>query len=171
MISFLRKMLGFITMTPEEQKVVVDRLQEANKVLRKAIFFGGIYDMFYRRKAKLMTWVPNRINGQKVNKTKSMLAIKRRFGPDHIKARVYKATFRGICGAMTWQDIDREISIITGANNPAFPIVQPNTPRLRLDHTPRKWERPRQIRKREDRVRNAELAFKNQPTRFEMLEA
>lgn len=147
MIPFLRWMLGFGSMSPEEQAVIVDRLQAANLVLRKAINFTGIYDMFYRRKAKLMMWVPNRINGKKVVKTKSWLTIKRRFGPEHVKARVYRACFSGICGALTWHDINHERNGTRGPGQPPLGHPQPNTPRLNMRNDPIPWIRPRQLRK------------------------
>lgn len=149
----------------DEPMTRVERIQ-ANKALRPIINFSRLADMFYRRAAKFKMWIPNRINGQKVLKTKSYVWLKRQFNPDHVKARLAKATFKGVIGRLSWKQWERELvnptpvvplkKKVLRKNDPK--IVQPNTPRLKIRIVRTPYIRPRQVRKAQARL-DAELAL------------
>jgi hypothetical protein len=142
--------------TPEEKAAQAERHAEYNLALRPVLSITAMATAFYRRVAKRKMWVPNRIDGNVVVKPSSVLDIKTRFDPDHVKARASKRLFRGVVGARSWKDFGREAINQRAPKPKDGPFPQPNS--VRPTFAPTKYVRPRTERRRMAKIENDRLA-------------
>lgn len=78
-----------------------------NRMMQAVGNITAMLNMFTRRAQKAEKLQPNRIDGHVVIRVKSRLLIKRKMDGRHIVARQYKKLVKGLCGGLTWAELNK----------------------------------------------------------------
>lgn len=100
---------GRISIEKQKGKMILNYVDKMKRAFLRRVEAAGILSNRapgWRRRLRNEKR-KRKFSGGRIIKVRSFLWIKRNFTDNHVRARLYKRTFRGIVGAHSWKTLDK----------------------------------------------------------------